>query len=444
MSQDIYIVSLGCSKNLVDTEIIAGQLLSSGWGLTFDPAEADVYLVNTCAFIPSARREARQEIRTAVDWKRRRPKGKIVVAGCLMQHEAFAETRREFPAVDYWLGVNSIPEVVQLLAAPPATPESVTEPTYLYDHNTPRLQLTLPHYAYLKISDGCDNRCSYCAIPNLRGNLRSRTLESIVQEAKNLLHNGVRELLVIGQDITAFGQDRNDPKAAAELLRALDALPGDHWIRLLYTHPAHYTDDWIEAISGAEHILPYLDIPLQHINDRILQAMGRKVTRKEIVALLEKLRENIPGLTLRTTFITGFPGETEEEFAELRAFLTEQRFERCGVFAYAPEPGTPAAKLPGRIPGALAERRAAELMRTQEKIMKQRQKEYVGQSIRVLIDDVEDGVAVARGRMDAPEIDNRIFLTGPAVNHIEPGEFHRVRLLKVQDTDLIGELESPQ
>ena len=438
--ETLYLVSLGCSKNLVDTEVLAGLALSSSWGLTFDPEEATVYLINTCAFIPDARREARQAIRAAVQWKKHHPRGRIAVAGCLVQHPAAAETRREFPEVDCWLGVNALPEAIRILQTGAPVPEP-EEPTYLYSHDTPRLQLTLPHFAYLKICDGCNNRCSYCSIPNLRGKLRSRSLDSVVREATNLLRNGVRELVVIAQDITAFGSDQPGSPDAAALLRALDELPGDHWIRLLYTHPAHYTEAFIETLASAQHVVPYLDLPLQHINDRILKAMGRKVTRRDIEALLRELRRAVPDLTLRTTFITGFPGETEAEFEELLQFLREQRFERCGVFAYAPEPGTPAAALPGRIPGKLAEQRAARLMREQEKIMKQRQQALLERELRVLVDQVDGDTAVARGPMDAPEIDNRILLTGRGISRLHEGEFHQVRLLRLQGVDLVAELK---
>lgn len=272
----VYMVSLGCSKNLVDTEVIAGTLLTSGRTLAFDPNEADLYVINTCAFIPAARREAEEAIEEALVWKKERPGRTVVVAGCLTEWDKPGDYRRRYAEVDLWTGVNDVAGIAALLDEK-RVPESGREPLWLYDHTTPRLQLTVPHMAYLKIADGCNNRCSYCAIPGIRGVLRSRSIASVETEAKNLVGAGVKELLVIAQDITAFGADRpGDGEDIARLLERLNAIPGDFVIRLLYTHPAHYTDSFIGFLARpGTKVLPYLDIPLQHINDRILKAMGR-------------------------------------------------------------------------------------------------------------------------------------------------------------------------
>jgi len=321
----------------------------------------------------------------------------------------------------------------------PAEAGEKHDPVWLYDHNTPRLQLTVPHMAYLKIADGCNNRCSYCAIPGIRGVLRSRNIASVEAEAKNLVDAGVKELLVIAQDITAFGADRPaDGEDIAMLLEKLNAIPSDFVIRLLYTHPAHYTDSFIDFLARRDtKVLPYLDIPLQHINDRILKAMGRRVTKAQTVELLRKLREKVADLTIRTTFITGFPGETEEEFNELAAFVKEQKFERCGVFPYSPEPDTPAAKLPDQVPQEIAEARANKLMEIQQKIMKKANRQWIGREVRMLVDDVDSGVAVGRATMDAPEIDNRILL--PRAKRLKPGQFCQVRITGADSYEFTAE-----
>jgi len=436
----VYMVSLGCSKNLVDTEVIAGTLLTAGHTLAFDPDEANLYVINTCAFIPAARREAEEAIEEALEWKKGRPGRTLVVAGCLTEWDKSGSYREKYTEIDLWTGVNDVAGIAALLAEDsPAKPGEKRDPVWLYDHNTPRLQLTVPHMAYLKIADGCNNRCSYCAIPGIRGVLRSRNIASVEAEAKNLVDAGVKELLVIAQDITVFGADRPaDGEDIAMLLERLNAIPGDFVIRLLYTHPAHYTDSFIEFLARRDtKVLPYLDIPLQHINDRILKAMGRHVTKAQTVELLRKLREKVADLTIRTTFITGFPGETEEEFEELVAFVKEQKFERCGVFPYSPEPDTPAAKLPDQVPQEVAEARAKKLMELQQKIMKKANRRWVGREVRMLVDDVDNGIAVGRAMMDAPEIDNRILL--PRAKKLKPGQFCRVRITGADSYEFTAE-----
>ena len=436
----VFLVSLGCSKNLVDTEVIAGGLLTAGHTLAFDPEDAGLYVINTCAFIPAARSEAREAIEEAISWKKGKPERKILVAGCLTEWDRENAFRSEYPEVDFWTGVNQIGEIAELVdTATPALPPR-TEPTYLYNEHTPRLQLTLPHLAYLKIADGCNNRCTYCSIPNIRGKLRSRPIASIVAEARNLISAGVRELLVIAQDITAYGLDRPETgETLTHLLEALNELEGEFVIRLLYTHPAHYTDEFIAFMARRDtKVLPYLDIPLQHISDRILKAMNRHTTRAEIESLLLKLRRDIPGLTLRTTFITGFPGETEEEFQELVEFAEKFNFERCGVFPYSPEPHTPAATLPDQIPTKVAETRSTKLMKQQMARMKKANRALIGREFRVLVDEVQRGrCAVARGPMDAPEIDNVIIIERP--RGLKPGGFCDVRITGTENCELTAE-----
>ena len=311
--------------------------------------------------------------------------------------------------------------------------------TFLADENNVRMQFTLPHVAYLKISDGCNNRCSYCAIPSLRGELRSRTVAGIVAEAKQLIANGVKELVVIAQDLTAFGQDRPERcENAAKLLRALDAIEGDFVLRLLYTHPAHYTDEFIDTVANGVHILPYLDMPLQHISDRILKAMNRHIDRAGIENLLTRLRERIPGLTLRTTFITGLPGETEAEFEELCEFAKKWKFDRFGVFSFAPEPGTPAAEMAGQIPAEIADERAGILLKKQRDRMRRRQQKLIGSAVRAIFDyvDEESGYGVARTMADAPDIDNVVYFEPD--DTVAPGDFITLEITGCSGSDLTG------
>lgn len=436
-------VSLGCPKNFVDTEVMAGVLVSNGFGLTFAPEEADYYLVNTCAFIPPARDEARANLEAAIDWKSKMGgDSKVIVTGCLIQWDRLETFHKEYPEVDAWIGIDEVPNIASILKDLKSGKQKgdrylcQVKPEFIYNEKIPRLQLTLPHIAYLKIAEGCNNRCSYCSIPDIRGDLRSRTISSIITEAQNLLENGVRELLLIGQDITAFGNDNNSGENLAKLIKELDKFEGDYWIRLLYTHPAHFTDTLIDTLAESKHALPYIDMPLQHISDNILQSMRRKVDGQQVRALLKKLRERIPDISVRTTFITGYPGETEENFNELKQFITEQKFERLGVFSYYPEPGTPAAELQPQVPKEIGEARAAELMELQAKISLKLNNQLVGKQFDVIVDFVDNDIAVGRTRMDAPEIDNNVAITD--AQNVEPGEFHRVVITDADEYDLVA------
>ncbi len=432
----VYFVSLGCPKNLVDTEVLAGILLNHGRNITFDAKDADVYLINTCAFLPSAREEAFEEIRKALNWKKRARKQsrRIAVAGCLPQYGKDNPFREKFPEVDFWLGVNDIPRIIEILDN--GNENTTDNPSYLYDHNTPRLQLTVPHMAYLKIADGCNNCCSYCAIPHIRGKLRTRTQASVVAEAQNLIANGVKELVIVAQDVTVFGHDRPESgESLSSLLRELDKLDGEFKLRLLYTHPAHYTDELIETLKNSKHVMHYLDMPLQHISERILKAMNRHVTQARVKEVIRQLREAMPDLVLRTTFITGFPGETVAEFEELKDFIKEMRFERCGVFPYSAEPGTKAAEMADQIDFEISCSRADELMDIQTNIMEEYQNSLIGREIEVIADDVEGTRAIGRGVADAPEIDNIVVFGG---RKMKAGKFYKVRIEAVSDYDLIG------
>jgi len=439
LGKQVFIVSLGCPKNFVDTEVMAGSLLQSGqFSLTFNQAEADVMLINTCAFLPSARQETYDTIKEAVAWKQRRPQNrKIVVAGCLIQWDKEQNFKTDFPEVDVWNGIDGVSNIAEVLTGGHAEVRNFADsPCYIYNENTARLQLTLPHVAYLKVSDGCDNRCSYCSIPNIRGKLRSRTLESCLKEADNLLSSGVKEIVLIAQDITAYGQDNDRGDTLAKLLTELDKRPGKFWIRLLYTHPAHYTDELIAVMQKSTHVVPYVDIPLQHIADNILLRMGRKATKADVMTVLTKLRQAMPDIAIRTTFITGFPGETEADFNELKELITDFKFERFGVFAYAAEPRTPAALMPNQIAGELAEQRATELMEIQRKISLAHNQSLIGKTLTVLLDEADGKNGAGRAYLDAPEIDNYIFVHSTC--NLNAGEFYQVEITDAEEYDLHG------
>ncbi|OGV60912.1 MAG: ribosomal protein S12 methylthiotransferase RimO [Lentisphaerae bacterium GWF2_50_93] len=443
----VYSVSLGCPKNFVDTEILTGNLLSANIGLSETPGDADVYMINTCAFIPPARAEAESFIRKAVTWKKKKPATrKIAICGCLVQWDKKMEVAGKYPEVDLWLGIDKIANIAKYIrelyegSSKKPLRSCSDKPEFIHNEKTPRLQLTPKHYAYIKIADGCDNRCAYCSIPGIRGGLRSRSSESVLKEAETLLGNGCKELIIIAQDTTAFGKDlRKSHENLHTLLKKLDGLNGDFWVRLLYTHPAHFSDELIAVLKNAKHILPYIDMPLQHISDRILMSMGRKVRSEQIKILLSKLRAEIPGIAIRTTFLVGYPGETEEDFKELANFVRTQKFERLGVFTYYPEPGTPASVFPDVVPDDVAEKRKDVIMRIQAENSLERNTMLAGKTVEVLVDKVEKGQAVGRTFMDSPDIDNTVKVKTGRLK-ISPGDIINVKIKSCGIYDVEGEI----
>ena len=437
----VSIVSLGCPKNFVDTELAAGSLICNGLGITGDEEEADVMLINTCAFIDSARKEAVEVIRRAVKWKRRRNGRKIAVAGCLVEWKNAASVREKFPEVDLWTRIDSVGEMGTILKGLLRNRDYVPPcgvPRYLYDDTTPRLLLTPPHYAYLKIADGCDNRCSYCSIPNIRGPLRSRSAESVLKEAQSLIDSGVRELIVIAQDTTAFRHDFHEKDAAANLIRSLDRLQGDYFFRLLYLHPASVTDRVVGALADAVHLARCVEMPLQHIAGRVLLSMGRKVGEKETREAVRRIREEAH-CAIRTTFMVGFPGETEEEFKTLADYVKEQKFERLGAFSYSPEEGTPAAGFPNRIPRKTALERYERLMQIQEKISLEANRALRGTEVDAIVDSLEGrGKALGRTMLDAPGIDNGLILK-KVPKDLVPGSIVRACVTSAKAYDITAE-----
>lgn len=438
----VHMVSLGCPKNFVDAEIMAASLIGAGFALSGTSDDADVFLVNTCAFIPPARDEAEEHIRAALEWKAEHPGRQVVVTGCLNQLPNASEYRKRYPMIDAWLGLNDVEDLAAMieLARRDSACHRHADATYLQSAATPRLQLTPPHYAYLKIAEGCDNRCAYCSIPDIRGRLRSRPLDSVLNEAKNLLANGVKELIVIAQDTTAYGADLADGSTSlANLLRHLDDFPGNFWTRLMYAHPAHFNDELIDVFRNADHLLPYVDLPLQHISDRVLRAMGRKTTTTEINALLDKLDEALLEPAVRTTFMVGFPGETERDFEELLAFVHERRFKNLGAFTFHPEPGTAAADMPNAVSIDEAEARLDALMRAQADISLKRNEALVGRTLDVIVDAVEGNSGVGRTWMDAPDVDGIVqFHARRSRRRAIPGKFVKIKITSAFDYSLKG------
>ena len=443
-AKKFHIVSLGCPKNLVDSEVMAGILMRRGFRLTTDAREAGIIIINTCAFILPAKEEAIEAILTAATYKKTAACSRLIVAGCLPQRHG-AELARAIPEVDIFIGTAEVPHIAEHLTGM-ATPRydgplvRTGRPDFLMHAGHPRRLMTPSYTAYLKIAEGCGNSCSYCIIPNLRGPARSRTPEDIVAEARKLVGRGVKELILIAQDTTAYGRDLPDRPSLTGLLRELAALEELVWIRLLYSHPAKITPELIRILNGDPKICPYLDMPIQHIDDEILGAMNRRGNGRKIRSLLKTLRAEGPDIALRTSLIVGFPGETKKKFSELMDFVRTARFDHLGVFPYYREEGTAAAALPARIPAAEKERRRELIMDAQADIS--------GQLLRRRLDTVEtvliegksgqaDYPFVGRTRRQAPEIDGITFVRGRG---LRPGRFVSVRITAVTTYDLFGEV----
>ena len=456
-------ISLGCAKNLVDAEVMLGGVLAGGMEITSNAEEADVLVVNTCAFIDSAKEESIEAILEAHQARgmRRRAGQKLIVSGCMAQRFA-SQLKQDLPEVDAFIGLDQVADaasIIQQVLQRPTAPDPgdslltdekweplnlvTRKPVYIPDYNTPRFRLTPPHSAFTKIAEGCNHPCSFCVIPQMRGRHRSRTIASVVEEVRALVAEGVREINLISQDTTYFGMDLWDEKAGPKarvdsskgpsltrLLRELDRIEGDFWIRLLYTHPAHWSDELIEGIAQCSKVARYVDMPLQHIHPRMLELMRRETSSEHIENLIAKIRAGIPGIQLRTTFIVGFPGETDEEFEYLLDFIQRTRFERLGIFTYSQEEGSRAAKMQDQIPHKTKQARYRKAMRLQQKIAAQISAAQVGHTLRALVDQP----LVARGTADAPDIDGRILLSKPA----PVGQFVNVKITGTQVYDLLG------
>jgi len=444
----IGIKSLGCPKNFVDTEVICGILRENGYQINGKIDNSDIVIINTCSFIRDAVEESIEEILNLVKLKKEGKIKHIIVTGCLPQRYKDDNLIQELPEVDAFLGTGDLLEIDKVIKNILQGEQSYKvspKPNFLYNHNTPRTILTSQHYAYIKISEGCQNNCSYCLIPKLRGNHRSRKLEDIIEEVKMLSENqNLVEIILIGQDTTLYGTDLYGEYKLAELLKKLSLLKLNNnlkWIRLLYTHPVHYNDELIEVVASYPKICSYLDLPLQHISDKILRRMNRPIEKSKVISLINKLRDRIPNLTLRTTFIVGFPGETDDkDFEELLSFVKEFRFERLGAFIFSREEGTSAYDFPQQIPVRIKKERLKELMLTQQSISKEINSSYVGKEVEVLVDEIQSGIpkiTIGRTKGDAPEIDGKVVIKG---DKAKVGKFIKVKVTEASEYDLVGEI----
>jgi len=463
-------ISLGCAKNLVDAEIMLGSVLERGMEITSRAEDADVLVVNTCAFIDSAKEESIETILEAHQQRglNRRPDQKLIVSGCMSQRFA-RELRREMPEVDAFIGldqVSQLGEIVEEMVTRPSRLRDASEasspwqirpaadethtllfadtrPTYIPDYNTPRFRLTPAHFAYVKIAEGCNHPCSFCVIPQMRGKHRSRSPESVLAEIRALVREGVREINLISQDTTYYGMDLWSAKAGprqpvdstrgptlAALLQEIQKIEDDFWVRLLYTHPAHWSDELIKTIAQCNKVARYIDIPLQHIHDSMLRRMRRETSREHIENLIHKLRTGIPGVALRTTFIVGFPGETDAEFERLLDFIRCTRFERLGIFKYSQEEGSRAAKMPEQIPAKIKNARYRAAMSVQQQIAHEVAREKIGRELKLLVDQPH----IARSEGDAPDVDARVVLSQAA----PVGEFIWRRITGSRGYDLLA------
>ena len=436
-NETVALISLGCAKNLVNSEQMLCLLADAGYEIVPDPDGADAVIINTCGFIDAAKSEAIDNILEMAQLKAAGRLKKIIVAGCLTERYR-GEVRKELPEVDALLGVGSFGEIVEVLretlAGAPAD--------RFGDHNAPveeigRYLTTGPGWAYLRIAEGCDNRCAYCAIPDIRGRFRSRPMENVLAEAADLAEAGCRELIVIAQDITRYGTDLYGERKLAELCRNLAKLDGLEWIRLHYLYPDEIDDALIREIADNPKIVKYLDIPIQHIDTGILKRMNRRGSGEMIRALFARLRNEIPGLVLRTSLITGLPGEGEAEFEALCDFLRDARIERAGVFPYSPEEGTPAAAMTDRVDGETAQRRAEQIMELQDRIMDDFNAARVGETLRVLCTGFDGPYRTGRSYADSPDVDGTVYFEGDCL----PGDFAQVRITGMMDGELTGEQE---
>lgn len=443
----IGVVSLGCPKNLVDSETMLGLIHEENYEITNDPSKAEIIIVNTCGFIESAKEESINTILQMAEYKKSGSCKYIIVTGCLSQRYA-EELFNELPEADAIAGVEVYDEIGSIIKRVMNGERFImlerSKPDVIYTSKEtflPRILTTPSYTAYLKIAEGCDNCCSYCAIPKIRGPYRSKPMEQVLKEAKALADNGVKELIVVAQDTTRYGEDLPGGKLLlADLLKELNKIESLKWIRVMYCYPNNFTDELIETFASLDKVCKYVDLPLQHASNRLLASMNRYDTREEVETLLAKLRKRIPGIVIRTTFIVGFPGETDADFEELKEFVEQQRFENAGVFAYSQEEGTAAGAMPNQIPDEIKQERYHELMALQAQISEEIHKDTEGQTLEVLVEGIEEdgsGLHYGRSYREAPDIDGLVFIENPG--DIKPGCFVKVNILQGFTYESVGE-----
>ena len=434
-------VSLGCDKNLVDTEVMLGLLDKRGWQITDDETQADVIVINTCCFVHDAKEESIQTILEMAEYKKTGSLKALIVTGCLAQRYQ-EEIVKEIPEVDAVLGTTSYDKIADAIdgALEGNVSIELADVDALPLVETKRLVTTGGHYAYLKIAEGCDKHCTYCIIPKIRGNYRSVPMERLLEEAADLAEQGVKELILVAQETTLYGRDIYGEKSLHKLLRELCRIKGIRWIRILYCYPEEIDDNLIQVMKEESKICHYLDLPIQHANNEILKRLGRRTSKEQLIAIIEKLREAIPDITLRTTLITGFPGETKEQHEELMEFVDQMEFDRLGVFTYSPEEDTPAAEMPRQVPEEVKEERQAEIMELQQEIAFEQAEDMIGREVLVMIEGkvADEDAYVGRTYKDAPNVDGLIFVNTD--EELMSGDFARVKITGALEYDLIGEL----
>jgi ribosomal protein S12 methylthiotransferase len=444
-------ISLGCPKNLVDSEVMMGHLKQNGYQITADAADAETVVVNTCGFIDSAKKESIDAILEAARLKTEGHAKRLIVAGCLVERYR-DELKAEMPEVDAFIGTNQINDILTV-ADPKTNPRSLPvvqlgnqTATYLYDESTPRVLATPSHYAFVKIAEGCDRPCAFCFIPQMRGHFRSRRFGSIVAEAHQLAEEGVKEIILVAQDSSRYGEDLGKPDALARLLRELSHVDGIEWVRVMYTYPTHISDAFLDVLAEEPRAVKYLDMPLQHASQNVLKLMKRGGNRRSLERLIERVRRRVPGIAVRTTFITGFPGETEADFEELLAFIKNVEFDRVGVFTYSDEEGTPAFELPNKVPARTAARRRTALMKEQARISRRKNRARVGETVRVLFEgESKESELLWQGRMEtqAPDIDGCVLINDVPQDVLpESGDFVNVEITEAHEYDLIGRISA--
>ncbi|HNH45539.1 MAG TPA: 30S ribosomal protein S12 methylthiotransferase RimO [Myxococcota bacterium] len=441
--QRVHLISLGCPKNRVDSEVMVGKLQAGPFELVDDPAAADVIVVNTCSFIRPATEESVDTVLEMAKFKQQGSCQKLIVTGCMVQRYG-KDLETELPEVDHFLGTGEYHRIDELLSRREDELQRsyVDTPLYIHDEMAPRINSWAAHSAYLKISEGCDHRCAFCIIPQLRGKMRSRTVASLVAEATRLAEQGVVELTLVSQDSTAYGRDLGDGSNIGTLVRALARIPSIRWVRVHYLYPHGVPEELLRAMAEEEKVCRYLDIPLQHASSNMLKAMRRGVTREGQEKILSRIRSFVPDVSVRTTFIVGFPGETDQDFSELMDFVGAQRFDRLGVFTYFPEDGTPAATLEGQVAEKIKKDRQRQIMNLQKKISREKHKAILGKTVPVLIDGLSaESEFILRGRMasQAPDVDGQVYIQSPPPN-LKAGDIRMVKILKAAAYDLVGEI----
>jgi len=442
-------ISLGCPKNLVDSEVMMGQLKQSGYEITPDAADAETIVVNTCGFIDSAKKESIDTILEAAQLKTNGKAKRLIVAGCLVERYR-DELKAEIPEVDAFIGTSQINDILTVCdpktntRSLPVVPLGNQSATYLYDESTPRVLATPSHYAFVKIAEGCDRPCAFCFIPQMRGHFRSRRFGSIVAEAHQLAEEGVKELILVAQDSSRYGEDLGKQDALARLLRELSHVDGIEWVRVMYTYPTHISDAFLDVLAEEPKAVKYLDMPLQHASQNVLKLMKRGGNRKSLERLIERVRKRVPGIGVRTTFISGFPGETEDDYEELLGFIKSVEFDRVGVFTYSDEEGTPAFDLSEKVPSRTAARRRNSLMKEQAKISRRKNKARVGDVVQVLFEgESKESELLWQGRMEtqAPDIDGCVLINDVPDGVLPAaGEMVSVEITEGHEYDLVGRI----